>query len=1615
MKTFQLRICLLLTLLLMVLLGIGQNTYQTIGLIGTSTPNAWNASTPMKQASATDPHKWTLTLRLTQGEVKFRANDSWDVNWGGTGFPSGTGTRNGPNIQVPATRYYTVSFDDNSGAYTFQALDPTVYEAIGLIGDATPAGWNASTAMNKDPNDPHSWTLDISLSQGEVKFRANNSWDVNWGGHSFPSGTGIQNGSNIAVAAGQYTVTFNDVTREYFFKNLNPPVYTTVGIIGTATAKGWDASTPMQLVRQGDPNDWTLTAFLKAGELKFRANDSWEVNWGGTDFPSGMGTRNGPNIKITDESWYTIKFNDYTGAYSFAKLTPATYASVGIIGTATLKGWEASTPLNKEADGHTWNLKAIKLSSGEAKFRANDAWTVNWGSTAFPTGVGTQDGPNIPVAGGIYNILFNDITGEYGFELTGTNTDAIVVLSPAKPTADESLTITYDASKGVSGLQGAGKVYLHSGVVLSGPDGTTWSNVVGNWGQDDGIGAMTPVAGAPNKWQITLPGIRNYYNIENGVPVFRLGMVFRNADGTHTGKSESNGDIFVNLDPGAFVRLTAPTAGEVFATTGQQVVLSAEAASAAGTITLEVNEGSGYQTVKQVSNSQTISYNYTVGSASSLQIRVTAQIEDKTVTAERSLSIRIRKQNAVVALPAGMHNGINYHPGDPSKATLVLLAPRKEFAYVVGDFNNWQLSDAYQMNQTPDGEYFWLELSNLEPGKEYVYQYWVEGTIKVGDPYADKIADPFNDGKIPASVYPDPVGYNRTGNGIATVLQTGQQAYQWKNPTVKGGRPAKENLVVYELLLRDFLSSHSYKDLTDTLVYLKRLGVNAIELMPIMEFEGNESWGYNPSYLFAPDKYYGTKNDLKAFIDKAHEQGFVVLLDMVLNHQFGQSPMVRMYWDEANGRPSAASPWFNAEPTHPYNVGYDFNHESAYTKRYIDDVNRYWIEEYKFDGYRFDLTKGFTQTNNPNDVGAWSRYDQSRINILKRMTEKIWETDADAYVIFEHLADNDEEKVLADYGIMLWGNMNYSYINALNGHTDTDLNWALYNTRGWNGKNLVSYMESHDEERLLVRAKNEGLSSGGYNIKEVNTALERVKLASAFYFPLPGPKMLWQFGELGYDIPIDYNGRTGNKPSPWSGGDGLGYDKDKERVRLYKATAAIIKLVNDHNHVFEGGSFSWTPSGQFRKINVSHSEMNVTIVGNFGLSAGRMQPGFQHAGIWYDYFSGNAFKITSISGSVALAPGEFRIYVDKPVDFPEPGLVTSSIRCVTAASSAGTIACYGGKTTVTVTGNGGTAPYTGTGTFTVGAGKHNYTVTDANGCMATTTVTITEPAQLVATASNNNPQLYFGYSGDQAATIKATPSGGVAPYKVEIAMNRPLKCNSVNDAGDEIWTAAGGVTVNNTCPAYPGVATLSPVSTITEVSAGGSFVLNVTLMEDAVFTITVTDAAGCSATSTTQIKAEDVRCISGNSGEARVTLCHKTGNAKKPCITVCVGQLDVQEHLSHGDYIGNCAPDCVAPAASTSSIKASANEGVTTVRELQVSVLNNPARRNEPFLLHLSSNDQAEGISLRIMNGAGKFMEWRQKLRTGQTVEIGAAYAPGMYFVEVLQGRQRKVAKLIKQ
>jgi 1,4-alpha-glucan branching enzyme len=838
-----------------------------------------------------------------------------------------------------------------------------------------------------------------------------------------------------------------------------------------------------------------------------------------------------------------------------------------------------------------------------------------------------------------------------------TNALTQITISPVNAKPEEAVTLTFDASQGNGELKGVNQIYMHHGVVTDKIDGTAWKYVKGNWGKDDGIGKMTKVSGSTDKWQIILqPSVRSYFSVPTTESIFRISAVFRNADGSKKGTANpgsyawgtisNNQDYFINLFNDNTVYIDQPLATDHILSPGQTLNISAQASSNVSTMNLAIDEGSGYVIKASVMSGKTISYLYSPLSSGTAKIRVTAILNGVTAEHTKTLSILVKKPNIIAALPPGLKQGVNYN-SDSTKATLVLLAPEKQTVHVVGDFNNWSILDTYQMNQSPDGKYFWLEINNLVSNKAYVYQYWIDGSIKIGDPYGEQTADPWNDKWIEQEVFPNLPSYTMTDFGIASVLQTKQTKYQWGPTETTYKRPDVNHLAIYELHIRDFIAAHSFNALRDTLSYLKKLGINAIELMPINEFEGNDSWGYNPSYFFAVDKYYGHKNALKRFIEEAHKQGMAVIMDIVLNHSFGESPMVKMYFDQNTGKPAANNPWYNREYVGQYQWGYDFNHESEYTRQFVDDVNRFWLQEFHFDGFRFDFTKGFTNYAPNNNVDG---YDASRIAILKRMNQKIKEVDPKAYVILEHWAPANEEQALAADGMKMWRNKTYDYVQSAIGSNNGSFANAAETSH-------VPLYGSHDEQRVGYHCLTEGYQTADYDIKNKSLMLERTKMKAAFYLLQPGPKMIWQFDELGYDIDINFNGRVGRKPLVW-GTNSLKYYDDIERQYVYTVYSGLLDVRNTIGpSKLATASTKHKHTGNSRRLAYDTDDIDLMVLGNIDTKVNSMDYSWIKQGWWYDYFSGDSINVTNTFDVRTLAPGEWHIYTSKRLSKGFPGAV----------------------------------------------------------------------------------------------------------------------------------------------------------------------------------------------------------------------------------------------------------------------------------------------------------------------------------------------------------------------
>ncbi|MBR9916773.1 T9SS type A sorting domain-containing protein [bacterium] len=851
----------------------------------------------------------------------------------------------------------------------------------------------------------------------------------------------------------------------------------------------------------------------------------------------------------------------------------------------------------------------------------------------------------------------------------------VVTFEPSFATQNDTLTLTFDATQGNGELAGfSGDVYLHTGLITDKSSSPSdWKYVQSGWESYPAKLKATPLGN--DKWEFKYPSsVREFYNVSAADKAEEITLLFRGTlDGAgapdKVGRASGGEDIFLELfENEVSVQFLNPGEKSKIVKTNEEIEIEGIGNSPAGNLNLSLKLNG--TEVAQTSVSDTVRYVFSAESEGNYRFDL---IGDDGAGEEDSTSVTIIVTDGAVmeARPAGLEDGITYGENGTS-VTLSLFAPGKREVFVVGDFSDWELDFNYQMKKDSlkaDSVWFWTEITGLIPGEEYGFQYEIDGSLRIADPYSELVLHPNDDNFISESIFPNLKEYpnGKTTNYVG-VLFPGKTPYQWEATSYE--RPKKEDLVIYELLVRDFLADHSYASLIDTLDYLDRLGINAIELMPVNEFDGNESWGYNPSFHLALDKYYGTPDKFREFIDEAHKRGIAVILDVVMNHATGQNSLYRMYEVGSN-------PYFNVEAKHEFNVFNDFNHQYSGTQYYNKKMIEHWINEYNIDGFRWDLTKGFTQNCSPAGNGCTSSYQQDRVDLLKKYADHQWAADPDFYVIFEHLGTSNEEKQWADYrvdegkGIMLWGNMNHPYNEATMGYTsNSNLYGVLSESRGFQEERLIGYMESHDEQWLMFKNISFGNSSGDYNIKELNTALGRQKLAGAFFFTLPGPKMIWQFGEVGYgygdngeqclndseDCPASAPGRVANKPIRWD----YWNTKGTERVKLYKTWAALINLRNSSPAFTEPESTTYALSNRIKRIILEHSDTDVVVVGNFDVTAITTTGDFPQLGTWYDYFEGSEYDVTDSEQAIKLEPGEFKVYTTKQFDAPEMGIATST-------------------------------------------------------------------------------------------------------------------------------------------------------------------------------------------------------------------------------------------------------------------------------------------------------------------------------------------------------------------
>ena len=847
----------------------------------------------------------------------------------------------------------------------------------------------------------------------------------------------------------------------------------------------------------------------------------------------------------------------------------------------------------------------------------------------------------------------------------------VITSNPVFFNADtENLEIIFDASLGNRGLMGyTSEIYAHTGVITNASTGSgDWRHVIAGWNVNTERARLTRMEGETDKWILRIsPNIREYYGIPQNTEVLRLAFVFRNSNSTRTGRDEGGADIFLDIPSDGLTILFQNPTRDRFQMLNDTVDIRFVVSQPAD-LSLHINSVEKHR----INNVEIFEYTHTFSQAGSFELVAKAETSEETVSDTIRVFIPMITIDSVRPTHLNLRDGINYI--DNNTIGLVKFAPRtpsfpKENIFVIGDFNDWKFSTNYQMFREShqsqhshqnhrDSTYWWIIITDLDPDYLYGFQYSVDNDrVRVSDAFTRLILDPWNDRFIPESVFPNMKPYP-TGKttGIVSTFQINKPEFEWKSGGFKIENT--QNLVIYEMLFRDFTEEGSLNAAIEKLDYLQLLGITAVKLMPIMEFDGNDSWGYNPNHFFATDKAYGTPEMYKRFIDECHKRGIAVILDIVPNHATGSHPWAALYWDGANNRTARENPFFNVSAPHQWSVFHDFDHSHPKVREHFRRAFQFWAEEFRIDGFRFDLSKGITQGNyqygyKPGNCPPYGddSWCQDRIDWLTEYYHAALEGNPNIMFILEHFAHDPEERELANRGMYLWRQVNREFGYAISGRqSGSSFTRLNSNPRRW-----VGYAESHDEERNFYRARTQGLG----NLQTDSVArLARVPLQTAFVVMMPGPKMIWQFGEFGYDIHINHNGRTGRKPIPW------GWLKGEERQRAFVGSAKAINLRKQFPRAFTEGVFSFNIASSHwnegRRIALSHEELEMITLGNFRVdgingATGEIQvaPRFPKSGVWYELISGAELYIQDRDTVLTMNAGKLWIFTDRKIELPE--------------------------------------------------------------------------------------------------------------------------------------------------------------------------------------------------------------------------------------------------------------------------------------------------------------------------------------------------------------------------
>ena len=532
-----------------------------------------------------------------------------------------------------------------------------------------------------------------------------------------------------------------------------------------------------------------------------------------------------------------------------------------------------------------------------------------------------------------------------------------------------------------------------------------------------------------------------------------------------------------------------------------------------------------------------------------------------------------------------------------------LFAPYNKEAALIGSFSNWK-----EISMEKDEEGYFRTRVELEDGV-YQYKFRVQSKswflepdqwVDVVDPYATDIDDPTQNALV------------RIKDGDRIV-----DTYVWKHDDKP--LPVDRELVIYEMHVADFsggeadpLARGKYEHVVEKLDYLVELGINAIELMPLKEYPGDYSWGYNPRYFSAAESSYGTTAELKNLIDECHGRGIRVIIDGIYNHSESSSPLTQIdhdYWYHHAPRDADNNwgPEFNYE-------FYDENLGTYPARKFIGDTVRYWVQEYHLDGIRFDAARQIANYDfmhwivqeakdaaGPKPFYTVAEYipETPSITNLDGPMDGCWH-DSFYHCIVEHICGDTFD------------------LERLKDAIDCKRQGFLGAT------NVVNYLSNHDHDRVFAELGSRAILD--------EAAFKRAKLGTVLLMTAVGVPLIWMGEEFG-----EYKAKTIEQAKiDWTL---LGNDMNKGLWEYYKG---LIHLRKNNQALYTENIdfFHEDPDSKvFAYTRWNDEGSRVVVVANLSENylAGYSVPHFPANGTWHEW-----------TGNYDVESGDDNITIDLP-------------------------------------------------------------------------------------------------------------------------------------------------------------------------------------------------------------------------------------------------------------------------------------------------------------------------------------------------------------------------------